>query len=149
MFCHPSTICPQTRRPGLRPGQGPAELLERFAHGEDPRPDARQCHRRLRGLIERGWAVKASERPSAKETGREKGVSVEHRVKNKTPGSVGKHMFVICILKITPLAQTPGTPRNPEVPRRCLVYLSSNGIRLGWLVDQSDKATVAFSWTGL
>ncbi|CAK9047903.1 unnamed protein product [Durusdinium trenchii] len=48
-------------------GQGPAELLERFAHGEDPRPDARQCHRRLRGLIERGWAVKASERPSAKE----------------------------------------------------------------------------------
>ena len=47
------------------------------------------------------------------------------------------------------MAQTPGTPRNPEVPRRCLVYLSSNGIRLGWLVDQSDKATVAFSWTGL
>ncbi|CAK9035676.1 Integrin-linked protein kinase 1 (Ankyrin protein kinase 1) [Durusdinium trenchii] len=48
-------------------GNGPTELLDRFVQGEDPRPDARECHKLLRGIMEQCWAVKPSERPSAKE----------------------------------------------------------------------------------
>lgn len=45
----------------------PQDLIEKYAAGEQPRPNIGDCHRVMRGLVERCWAVDPKERPSAVE----------------------------------------------------------------------------------
>ena len=45
----------------------PTEILDRFVAGEEPRPDATECHKVLRGLMKECWAVRSEDRPSAEE----------------------------------------------------------------------------------
>lgn len=45
----------------------PQDLVELYAAGEEPRPDASDCHRAFRGLVSTCWAAKPEDRPSAEE----------------------------------------------------------------------------------
>lgn len=45
----------------------PQDLIEKYAAGEQPRPNVGDCHRVMRGLVERCCAVDPKERPSAVE----------------------------------------------------------------------------------
>ena len=55
------------KRPFYHLGQNPTEILDRFVAGEEPRPDATECHKVLRGLMKECWAVRSKDRPSAEE----------------------------------------------------------------------------------
>ena len=55
------------KRPFYHLGGRPMEILDRFLSGEEPRPDANECHKVLRGLMKQCWAVKPDFRPSAEE----------------------------------------------------------------------------------
>ena len=55
------------KRPFYHLGCSPTEILDRFAAGEEPRPDANECHKVLRALMKQCWSVKPNHRPSADE----------------------------------------------------------------------------------
>ena len=55
------------KRPFYHLGCSPTEILDRFAAGEEPRPDADECHKVLRALMQQCWSVKPNHRPSADE----------------------------------------------------------------------------------
>ena len=55
------------KRPFYHLGKNPTEILDRFMAGEEPRPDAMECHKVLRGLMKQCWAVRSEDRPSAEE----------------------------------------------------------------------------------
>ncbi len=55
------------KRPFYHLGCRPMEILDRFIAGEEPRPDANECHKVLRGLMKQCWAVNPDFRPSAEE----------------------------------------------------------------------------------
>ena len=54
------------KRPFYHLGR-PSEILDLFVAGEEPRPDASECHKTLRPLMQQCWAVKSDDRPSAEE----------------------------------------------------------------------------------
>ena len=55
------------KRPFYHLGCSPTEILDRFAAGEEPRPDADECHKVLRALMQQCWSVNPNHRPSADE----------------------------------------------------------------------------------
>ena len=55
------------KRPFYHLGCSPTEILDRFAAGEEPRPDANECHKVLRALMKQCWSKKPNHRPSAEE----------------------------------------------------------------------------------
>ncbi|CAJ1440175.1 unnamed protein product, partial [Effrenium voratum] len=55
------------KRPFCHLGITPQDLLDQFVKGKEPRPVVEDCHRALRGLMVRCWAVQREQRPSAEE----------------------------------------------------------------------------------
>ncbi|CAJ1406070.1 unnamed protein product [Effrenium voratum] len=45
----------------------PSDILDRFVAGAEPRPDAGECHKVLRPLIQECWHKKSEDRPSAED----------------------------------------------------------------------------------
>eukprot|EP00438_Fugacium_kawagutii_P022669 Skav224893 [mRNA] locus=scaffold1112:350238:351035:+ [translate_table: standard] len=55
------------KRPFYHLGSNPTEILDRFIAGEEPRPDANECHKVLQPLMKQCWAVNAQDRPPAED----------------------------------------------------------------------------------
>eukprot|EP00438_Fugacium_kawagutii_P031405 Skav205755 [mRNA] locus=scaffold1714:74151:75418:- [translate_table: standard] len=55
------------KRPFYHLGSNPSEILDRFIAGEEPRPDAKECHKFLQPLMKQCWAVDAQDRPCAED----------------------------------------------------------------------------------